>query len=182
MKEFLKDHGNLIISIVFGILDVVLRIFPNANLKFLVRPLFTANMLEVAIAIVVVWYAYKFIPSVYRRRLNYKRSERLLDNWKIFKEVLSQYFVHGEKSQEILKEYSRLRTEIEQDFNFFLNDIVKIQQSTHRNEQDYALRNFENCLKPHRIEDWYRTVQRQIPDELNCFDYILIGLVEHFKR
>lgn len=162
-----------------GMIDILLRSFSIERFQFLVKPIISINLVEIFIFVIIVIFAYKFIPSVYKKRSKKRRAENLLNNWRKFKALLQKYQTTKEDFQ---KDYTILRDDIEKDFNFFLDVIIKIQKETHRNYQDIVLRNFEACWSPRKLSEWQSRVRRRIPDELDCFDYILVSLVEHFSK
>lgn len=180
MKAVLKDYLVPILTIVGIAGDLLLRFYSPSSLSFLIKPLFSINILEIILAIFIAYLLYKIIPSVRKRIVRKNRASRLFKNWQKFKHVLVRH-QRGEQMHSLQQEYAALRESIEKDFNYFLNDIIRIQRSSHRNYNDLVLRNFEKCWSPRNLSEWRGEVAREIPKELDCFDYILVGLVEEFK-
>ncbi len=75
-----------------------------------------------------------------------------------------------------------LRTKVRDDVNYFLTDIADILTKTGSKYENVSLSNFQQCLVPDKIDEWVLTVRREIPRELDCFDYILAGLVRYFDK
>lgn len=180
MKVLFKEYiWPFLLIFAGGIVDILLRSFSVEEFRFLVKPIISINLVEIFIVVIIVIFAYKFIPSVYKKRGKKRRAENLLNNWRKFKTLLQKCQA---TKKDLQKEYTTLRNSIEKDFNFFLDDIIRIQKETHRNYQDIVLRNFENCWSPRKLSEWQSRVRRRIPDELDCFDYILVSLVEYFNK
>lgn len=174
--------------------------------SLLVKPLTSINLLEIFIFIWVVFLSYKFI----NRKPLWKRAKNFLKNWYRFKYLLENYnnsvsryesnkkkqsdpFTHKEYDstmdfqleQSIKKmkyEYFDIRDQLEIDFNFFISKIKEIQSKTHRQHNDLSIRNFEHCFLVRNIEDWENQIKREIPRELDCFDYLLISLKEECNK
>lgn len=173
-----------IIAVVTGILtilDIALRNIDYANnLKFLIEPLFAVNILEIAILFLFVSIAYNFLPKKLSRLFLHQRAKKFYKNWKEFKKILIEY--QETKNIELQKSYEDVREKLEEDFNFFAPSIHSIQNATHRQHNKLAINNFEHCFTVREIAEWQDKVRRQIPMELDCFDYLLISLKEDFKK
>ncbi len=181
MKTILKDYI-VPIAIIVGIaVDLLLRFYSPSGLNFLIRPLFSINTLEILLVIFVVYSLYKFVPLIRKKIIRRNRADRLLKDWQKFKHVLVRYS-KGEPNHSLQQEYDGLRNEIEKDFNYFLNDIIKIQKASHRDYNELVLNNLEKCWLPRNLSDWQGEVARRIPKELDCFDYVFVGLTEEMEK
>lgn len=175
-KEFIWP---LVIIAITSLVDIILRGYSITELRFLTKSLFSVNIIEILIILIFIIFAYRFLPLIHKKQLNCKRAKAFLNNWHEFKIVLQKY---QNTKKGLQQKYSALRNKIEIDFNYFVEDIIKIQKATHRDYQDVVLRNFESCWQPRLLSHWQSEVRRQIPNELDCFDYILISLIEHSKK
>ncbi len=168
------------ISVVFGsLLDLFLRTTPVNSLSFLTAPLFSLNLIEVALVIFVVVMGYRLIPRNCKRLINRSRAKRFQSNWEQFKALLARYQATNENLQ---SKYGVLRVRTREDVNYFLTDIAEVLAQTGRQHENQAFNNFMQCLMPEKIEDWQGKVQRRIPEELDCFDYIPASLVRRFDK
>ena len=181
MKTILKDYIVPIATVVGIAIDILLRIFSPAGLGFLIRPLFSINILEILLVVAFVYSIYKFVPVMSQRIIRKNRANRLLRNWQRFKHILVLYS-RGNQDHSLQQEYDVLRDEIERDFNYFLSDIIRIQRSSHRNYNELVLQNLEKCWSPRNLSDWQREVARQIPNEVDGFDYVFVGLAEEMEK
>ncbi len=181
MKNILKDYIVPIVTVVGIVIDILLRISSPVGLGFLIQPLVSINILEVLLAATLVYSIYKFAPAIRQRIIRKNRANRLLRNWQRFKHILVLYS-RGNQDHSLQQEYDVLRDEIEKDFNYFLSDIIRIQRSSHRNYNELVLQNLEKCWSPRNLSDWQREVARQIPNEIDGFDYVFVGLAEEIKR
>jgi hypothetical protein len=181
MKTILKDYI-VPISTVLGIaVDLLLRFYSPSGLNFLIQPLFSINALEIILIVLVAYSIYRFFPSIYKKSARRNRANRLLNNWQKFKHILVQYN-RGKQDHNLQQEYDILRDEVEKDFNYFLNDIIRIQRASHRNYNELVLQNLEKCWLPRNLSDWQREVAREIPKEVDCFDYVFVGLAEEMEK
>lgn len=177
MKTILKDYIVPIVTVIGVAVDLLLRVYSPAGLGFLIQPLFFINVLEIVLVIAFAYSLYRFVPPIRQRIVRKNRASRLLENWQKFKHILVQYN-RGNQDHSLQQEYDALRDEIEKDFNYFLNDIIRIQRASHRNYNELVLQNLEKCWSPRNLSDWQGEVQRQIPKEVDCFDYVFVGLAE----
>ena len=181
MKTILKDYI-VPISTVLGIMvDLLLRFYSPSGLNFLIQPIFSINALEIILVVLIGYSVYRFVPSIYKKSARKNRANRLLNNWQKFKHILVQYN-RGKQGHSLQQEYDVLRDEIERDFNYFLSDIIRIQRSSHRNYNELVLQNLEKCWSPRNLSDWQGEVARQIPKEVDCFDYVFVGLAEDMGK
>lgn len=181
MKNILKDYIVPIATVAGIIIDVLLRISSPTGLGFLIQPLFSINVLEILLVVAIAYSIYKFAPPIRRKIVRRNRANRLLSNWQKFKHILVLYN-RGNHDHKLQQEYDVLRDEIEKDFNYFLSDIIRTQRSSHRNYNELVLQNLEKCWSPRNLSDWQREVARQIPNEVDGFDYVFVGLAEEMKK
>lgn len=181
-KELLKDYILPVVGGIGVIVDVALRVFSPDSLDFLFKPFIAINLVEAIVFLVLALWCYRLIPSVYRKIKDRKRAEYFLKTWKEFKKLLLRHYIQGEAAGNLQEEYAKVRECLETDFNYFLDEITRLQRSNHRSYPDLVLRNFEACFRPRRIEVWGVEVGRRVPEEVDGFDYILVGLAESFKK
>jgi|SRR3989339_13894 len=172
------------ISAIVGLLtivDIVLRnVSSTDQLKFLIAPLFSVNILEIAILLLLVSIAYNFLPKRLRRYFSYLRAKKFYNNWKEFKSILKEY--SETQNSELQKRYENVREKLEEDFNFFAPSIYNIQKATHRKKIEAVIERFEWCFKVGKISEWQNKIQRKIPEEIDVFDHLLISLKEDCKK
>lgn len=173
-----------IIAAVTGILtiaDIILRNLNYADsLSFLVQPLLAINILEIAILLLLTSATYNFLPKKFSRILLYRRAKKFYESWKEFKKVLTEYSTT--KDTRLQQPYGNIREKLEEDFNFFAPSIHSIQKATHREHNKLSISSFEHCFTVRNIAEWQNNVRREIPRELDCFDYLLISLKEDCKK
>lgn len=180
MNELFKEYIRpIILFVCTSLLDVVLRNASIEKLKFLTKPLISINFIEIFILGFLIFYLSRFIPSEYKKRRNKSRAARLQANWIKFKSILEEYLVRQKDSP---REYQDLRNRIREDFNYFLTDITEVLRKTGYGQQSITLNNFQQCFEPTDLKEWFAKVKRQVPKELECFDYILAALVRHFDK
>ena len=181
MKTLLNDYIVPIITVGGVVADFLFRIYSPTSLSFLIRPIFSINILEIILIVAIFYSICRFVPVIRSGIIKRNRANNLLVNWGKFKQLLVQSNTM-EQNQSLQKEYSILRAEIEKDFNYFLDEIIKIQKASHRNYNEIVLRNLEKCWSPRNINEWKGEVLRLIPKALDCFDYVFVGLVEEMKK
>lgn len=181
MKNLLKNYIVPIITAGGVVIDFLFRIYSPTSLGFLIQPMFSINVLEIILIVAFSYSIYRFVPTIHLRIIRRNRACHLLKNWEKFKHILVLHNTVGQKN-DLQKEYDILRGEIEKDFNYFLDEIIKIQKASHRNYSEIALSNLEKCWSPRNISEWKGEVQRLIPKELDCFDYVFVGLAEEMKK
>lgn len=181
MKTILKDYIVPIVTVVGIAIDILLRISSPTGFGFLIQPLFSINVLEIVLVAAITYSFYRFIPPIRQKITRKNRAGRLLENWQKFKHIFVLY-ERGNQDHNLQQEYDVLRDEIEKDFNYFLNDIIRIQRASHRNYNELVLQNLEKCWSPRNLSDWKGEVARQIPKEVDCFDYVFIGLAEEMSK
>jgi hypothetical protein len=165
--------------IILIVLEIVLRAFPIEKLEFLRRPRVCLNLIEVLILVCLVFWLKGFLPVTYKKRRNRTRARRLQINWQKFKAILEQYIRENIDSQ---NQYKILRDQIREDINYFLADINDVLKNISGDEQNSILYQFQQCFEPIELKEWYAKVRRQVPSDLDCFDYIPAALVRHFDK
>lgn len=181
MKTILKDYIIPIVTAVGVIIDLLLRVYSPSGLGFLIQPLFSINVLEIVLVVAIAYSLFRFVPPIRQKIARKNRANHLLKNWQDFKHILVLYS-RGNQDHSLQQKYDILRDEIEKDFNYFLNDIIKTQRASHRNYNELVLQNLEKCWSPRNLSDWQGEVARQIPKEVDCFDYIFVGLAEEVDK
>lgn len=181
MKSMLKDYIVPIVTVIGAVIDLLLRVYSPSGLSFLIQPLFSINVLEIVLVAAIAYSLFRFVPPIRQKIARKSRANRLLKNWQDFKHILVLYS-RGNQNHDLQQKYDVLRDEIEKDFNYFLSDIIRIQRASHRNYNELVLQNLEKCWSPRNLSDWQREVARQIPNEIDGFDYVFVGLAEEIKR
>ena len=82
------------------------------------------------------------------------------------------------KNNSLQKPYEKLRKELLKDFGFFLPTIKKI----HGKDEDIGINNLERCFLVSEIENWSLKIQREIPEELDCFDSFITSIEGYYKN
>lgn len=184
MKLFFEEYLWPILLLFIGVLaDITLRSFSIQSIDFLVAPFLSVNIIEIIIFTIFLVLGYRLMPPIYRKLKKQRRAEQFVKNWDSFKNLLLTYELFGpSKNSTDERKYAALRSCLEKDFNYFLDDIIEIQRRTHREYKDLVLSNFEACWSPRDIFKWKDVVQRQVPNELEGFDYIPISLIENLKK
>ena len=167
----------IVLIFLSGLLDIILRNFTSDKLKFLTKPFF--NLIEILVLVLLILYLNKFIPAAYKKKRNQARATGFRDDWREFKYILAQYIKSNEDCQ---KRYEVLRNKIREDFNYFLIDIEGILKKENDRELNIVLNNFQKCFEPAELKEWSAKVGREVPRELDCFDYIPAALVRYFDK
>lgn len=174
--------GILVIAAVLAIIEFFVERLPKVHwLNFLSIKLIEINILRIILIFIVVIIFHKFIPIRYKSHKNKQRAENFRNNWNEFKEILIDYKKSGEPS--LQERYSCLRDDLERDFGYFRPTILSIESLAHRTKHlDGVLIYFELCFSVRDISRWSEKIQRGIPEELDCFDYLLNALVGHYEN
>ena len=159
-----------IIASVLAILDMLCKYIPDIKLGYITKPILYINLLELTILFFLIVIVYNFMPSVFAKNRNRRRAKRFYNNWVEFKNVLQKFSQTGDES--LQKEYYDLKKILELDFNYFSQKIKEIGDSSHRGSNDISLWNFERTFSPRLLKEWRAKINRQLPDQLDCFDYI----------
>ncbi|MDD3144820.1 MAG: hypothetical protein PHV23_01775 [Candidatus Gracilibacteria bacterium] len=149
---------------------------------FLLKPLFSINILNIFLIVIIIIISYNFLPKNYKIYSINRRANRFYKNWIKFKDILINY--NSTKNENLQKEYSKLREIINIDFNFFMFDFIKIGKEKYPEYNLFfsGLNNLGECFSVREISKWQEEVRRTIPKELDCIDGMIIGLKEYFKR
>ncbi|GEM_PF-3041424 len=168
-----------IMSIVI-IIDISLKYTKVPDVSFLTAPILSLNILQLLVFLILTVLIYRFLPNKLSRIKLRIRAETFWKNWKKFKNILIAYSKNPD--ERLQGKYEKIREKLEIDFNFFLPSIRSIQQATHRKNNELSISNFELCIRETNICRWETNVRRKIPDEINCFDYLIIALKEDCKK
>ena len=180
MNRLFKEYlWPVILIFLAGLFDIFLRNFSIEKLKILTEFSVSINIIEIFIIGLFIFYLSRFFPAEYKKRKNKFRATRLQTNWIKFKALLEQYVTTRKDSQ---AEYQDLRKRIREDLNYFLTDITDALKKTGYGQQLIVLNNFQQCFEPIKLNEWPQRVTRDIPRELECFDYILAALVRSFDK
>jgi len=169
-----------IIASILVIVDILIKYIPITKLKFLTTPIISINVLEIIILIFIITIIYIFLPNFFLKNRNRKRAEEFFLNWKKFKDILQRYFQSGDEN--LQKDYEVIKEKLNVDFNYFAEEIKKISDSTHRSYNDIAISNFEQTFSPRLIKEWHGKINRRVPEEFDCFDYIPLSLMGHYSH
>lgn len=171
---------NTILTIIISLLTIFdwvsnNKIIFEGKLWFLTMPIIDLSILRIILLILVLVLISKIFPisKIFQRI----RANHFYQNWLDFKKIIEEY--SKTNNLELNKKYSYLQEKLMQDFHFFNKKIIELQSQTHKEHIPSTLRAFEQCFSIRNIENWEQEVRRVIPRELDCFDYLLIGLKEN---
>ena len=68
------------------------------------------------------------------------------------------------------------------DYYFFKDKIHEIQKKLEKQHIHLVLNNFEECFNIRQINNREEKVRRKIPEELDCFDDIVIEIKEYYNK
>ena len=153
------------------IIDILLRKFSIDN--FLVKPLFSINLIEIILLLGIIYLAYRLLPNIYKARNDKMRAKKFSDNWTKFKNIVEQY----KRTTDIglQGKYKSLRNQIQLDFNYFYLDLIDLINKTNPSYQSLILDNFQKCWES-------KELSKQGTEELKNFDYIVATLIRHFDK
>lgn len=153
------------------IIDILLRKFSIDN--FLVKPLFSINLIEIMLLLGIIYLAYRLLPNIYKARNDKMRAKKFSDNWTKFKNIVEQY----KRTTDIglQGKYKSLRNQIQLDFNYFYLDLIDLINKTNPSYQGLILDNFQKCWES-------KELSKQDTEELKNFDYIVATLIRHFDK
>ena len=110
------------------ILDFFSRRF---SINFISKPLFAINIVEIILIALIAIVVYKYLTMLHLRKKNLQRAENFIDNWKKFKSILEDYSKSKEES--LQKEYDLIREKLDEDFNYFAQNLIYNFQINHLN-------------------------------------------------
>jgi hypothetical protein len=170
------------LAAVVVILDFLLRRFSPENwLSILAAPILSISLLRLFFIVLVMVLVWTLLPPRFQHAQTKRRAAAFGHAWGEFKHLLTQYSLKADS--EFQGEYSQLREHLRKDFNHFAALMLQIEEASHRSDTARAvLFNLEHCFSPPHIENWQETVARRIPEELDCFDYLFISLLENCTR
>lgn len=123
-----------------------------------------------------------FLHSMGKKK-NIRKAKELLGNWIKLKSILENY--QKTNNNDLQGEYVSLREKMAKSVNYFLKEIIEILSLKQMGESHRVraiLGNFEECWSPREISKWQDLVRRNVPRELDCFDYILYSLMGKLEK
>jgi hypothetical protein len=168
-----------LLALIVQVLEFVIKRLPLVEkLRFLTISLFSVNALELLLAVLLVMICYNLLPPRFEQLRRKKRAAHFQVMWDEFKRVLVEFSTTENKDLQC--KYSDLRKGLEKEFNYFVPSMLRIQKASHRGDTSgRALSNFEQCFSVPDISEWQRKVLYRKPEELDCFDSLLVSLREH---
>lgn len=184
MKSTVKNNLKEGIKVFAALLAIVeffnMRLPKVQWLQFLSKKVVEINVLRLILIVFLVIILHQVIPSYCNRIRNKKRAERFKSTWNYFKDILIEYSNSGDTS--LQGRYFELRECLEKEIGYFRPTILNVESLSHRTKfLDEILKNFEQCFSIRDISKWSEKVKRRIPEELDCFDYLLNALVGYFE-
>lgn len=149
-------------------------------LDWFTKPRGSFNVLYILLIIFLLVFAFIY-NSKYLVKLKYRyRANRFYKNRIKLKNLLVKYQWNTDIS--LQAEYEKVTFKLKNDYHFFIEKIHEIQFSLGNEHINLTLRNFEECFSVREIKDREWKVRRRIPDELDCFDFLVIGIKEFYNK
>lgn len=138
------------------------------------------NILYVFLIIFIIILAFLYNPK-YITKIAYKyRAKRLYKNWINFKNILIKY--KESKDNSLQKNFGKITDQLKSDYYFLKKEIYETQRSFDREYINNILDGFELCFSVRKINERQNKVRRTIPEELDCFDYLILEVKEHYNK
>lgn len=136
---------------------------------------FSLNIIQILIIIFWLLIINKIILDINNKSLRELRVENFYKNWCNFKTILIK---HKNWILNLEKEYWKIRHSLQKDMWYFSNSFLEIKKNEDPkyNWCFIELINLEECIWVREIKDWENKVKRRIPDELDCFDNMILKL------
>jgi hypothetical protein len=161
------------------IMTLALRYLPQPRpASLLTEPLLTLNGLRLLASLLVAVFLYRVLPlrlGLYHRR---SRSRAFSRRWYRFKNVLGRYERSHDSS--LQSEHADLRERLQRDLSYFTPATIRILRAfPGGDDAENSVSSLCQCFDIERLSEWRMQVGRRIPEEIDCFDRLILALVEH---